>query len=25
MPKNVGASYPLFRCWLPLSGTCIPG
>ena len=25
MPKNVGASYPLFRCLVPPRGTCTPG
>jgi len=24
MPKNVGASYPLFRCLVPLRDTCTP-
>ena len=24
MPKNVGASYPLFRCLVPPRGTCTP-
>jgi len=25
MPKNVGASYSLFRCLAPLRGTRTPG